>query len=309
MKFYIIKRLLFLVPMIFIVTFIVFMITSSSGEHQALVLLKAQGLEIVSDEQIAKTVIEYGFDRPVVIRYFEWLGNAFMLNFGTSYVTKRHVSEVVLEAFGYTLRLGLVSVVVSITFSLLIGILCAIWEGRPFDLITRIIMFILSSLPAYLMGILLMWFFSVHLRILPTSGVGTLQHYIMPVFALAASYIGFYSRVVRINMLESKNDKYTVFLKSCGISKGSIIRHELKNSLQTLVTAFTMAIIGMIAGTFVVENIFSWPGLGRLCITSIFSNDIPIIQAYVLIMTVFYCVFNIAADIVNAIINPRLRGE
>lgn len=309
MKYYIIKRLLFLIPMIFIVTFIVFLLTASSGEHQALVLLKAQGLELVSDELIAKTVKDYGFDRPVVIRYFEWLGNAFLMNFGTSYVTKRPVSDVVLNAFGYTLQLGLISVVVSITFSLALGILCAIWEGRPFDLVTRIIMFILSSLPAYLMGILLMWFFSVHLRILPTSGVGTFQHFIMPVFALAASYIGFYSRVVRTNMLESKNEKYTVFLKSCGISKGSIIRHELKNSLQTLVTAFTMAIIGMIAGTFVVENIFSWPGLGRLCITSIFSNDIPIIQAYVLIMTVFYCVFNIAADIVNAAINPRLRGE
>ena len=309
MKYYIIKRLLFLIPMIFAVTFIVFLITSSSPERQAVSVLKAQGVDEISDGLIQKVISEYGFDRAVVLRYFEWLGKAVTFDLGTSYVNKLPVSSLVFGAFGYTLSLGAIAVVVSLLFSVLFGILCAVWEGGVYDFITRIIMFILSALPAYLVGIIMMWFFSVHLRVLPTSGVGDIRYYIMPVFALAAPYIGFYSRVVRTNMLESMNDKYTVFLKSCGIKKSSVIRHELRNSLQTLVTAFTMAIIGMIAGTFVVENIFSWPGIGRLCVESIFSNDIPIIQAYVLLMAVFYCLFNIGADILNAVINPRLRGN
>ena len=309
MKSYILKRILFLLPMIIIVTFLVFLLTSHSPEHQALVLLKAQGVDHFTQDLIDKTIVDYGFDRPVVIRYVNWLLNALRLDFGNSYILKKPVIEVVASAFRYTLVLGLITAAISLVFSLLLGVLCALSEGGFFDLGTRLFMFVLAALPAYLLGIILMWVFSVRLRILPTSGAGTVKHLVMPVIALGAPYVGFYTRVVRTNMLASMNEQYVSFLKSCGISRGKIIRHELRNSLQTFITAYTIAIIQMIAGTFIVETIFSWPGLGRLCIDSIFGNDIPVIQAYVLMMAVFYCLFNIASDILNAFMNPRLRGE
>lgn len=309
MRQYICKRLMFLFPMILVVTFIVFLLTASSPEHQAIVLLKAQGVDTLNETLIQETVVKYGFDRNVVLRYAEWLIRACRLDFGNSYITRTPVTEVILLAFRYTLRLGLVAAAVSLVFSILLGVSCALFEGSAYDLTTRLIMFVLSALPAYLVGILLMWVFSVRLRMLPTSGAGSPANYVMPVIALGAPYIGFYTRVVRTNMLENMHERYTDFLRSCGASPAVIIRHVLRNSLQTFVTAYTIAVISMIAGTFIVEVIFSWPGLGRLCIQSIFGNDIPVIQAYVLMMAVFYCLFNIVADILNACINPRLREE
>ncbi|MEL3909388.1 MAG: ABC transporter permease subunit [Treponemataceae bacterium] len=196
---------------------------------------------------------------------------------------------------------------VTIIFSFTLGILCVIFEGRFIDKAIRFIMFFLSAIPSYLIGVVLIWFLSVKFTALPTCGAGTSKHYILPTISMAIGYCGFYFRMIRNSMLENINKNYVIFLRSCGVSERKIIKHILKNSLQTVITTFFMAIPAMIAGTVVIENIFAWPGLGRLCVSAIFNRDLPIIQAYTLLIAVFYCVFNVFADILNVLINPKLR--
>lgn len=307
MRDYIIKRLLFLIPMFFIVSFCAFVLINASAKEPAMIILEAQGVPTITQELINETNAKYGFDRPFVVRYLDWLENAVKFEFGNSFVTKKDVSKTILTAFVYTLQLALATTVTTIVFSLILGVFCVIWEGRKFDKITRAVMFVISAMPSYWIGTLSVWLFSVKLTWLPTSGVGNLKSFILPTLVMSISYCGFYFRMIRNSMLENTNENYVYFCRSCGVGEKKIIKHILRNSLQTVISAFSMAIPGMVAGTVVIENVFAWPGLGRLCVSAIYSRDIPIIQAYVLLLALFYCTFNILADIINAAVNPKLR--
>ncbi len=307
MKSYILKRILFLIPMFFMVSFLAFMLINISAKRPAEIILEAQGVPDITEELIEKTNEDYGFNRPLLVRYGDWLSDAVHLDFGKSLIDKKDVSKTILKAFGYTLKLSGAVIIVTLIFSLILGVTCAVFEGSLFDKATRAIMFSLSSVPTYLVGIICMWFFAVKLGVLPTSGIGDYRNFIMPTFAMSIRYIGFYFRLIRNSMLENVNENYINFLRSSGVREFKRVGHVLRNSLQTAIASFSMAIPGMIAGTVVIESVFAWPGLGRLCVSAIFARDIPIIQAYILLMAVFYCVFNIGADILNAFINPKLR--
>lgn len=309
MLMYIIKRLLFLIPMAFIVSFIAFFMINASTDNLATTVLEAQGIPRINQELIDITNKEYGFDKPLLVRYKTWLQKAVRFDFGKSFVSKSDVSETIKIAFLYTLQIALAVAVVTVIFSLILGVLCVVFEGRFVDRSIRLIMFFMSAIPSYLIGTISIWYFSVKLPIFPTSGAGTFSHYVLPTTAMALGYCGFYFRMIRNSMLENIHKNYVSFLKSSGVKERKILKHILKNSLQTVITAFSMAIPAMIAGTVVIENVFSWPGIGRLCVSAIFNRDIPIIQAYILLIAVFYCVFNVLSDIVNILVNPKLRRE
>jgi len=293
--------------MFFIVSFCAFALINLSTDKPAVVVLEAQGVPLITDELIEHTNAEYGFDKPFLVRYWNWLKNAAKFEFGESYVSQKDVSESVFTAFRYTFQLAIATTITTVLFSLILGVLCAIWEGRAFDRLTRFIMFIISAMPAYWIGILCVWLFSVKTRLLPTSGVGSFKNFILPTFVMSIGYCGFYFRMIRNSMLDNINENYVYFFRANGVREQKITRHILGNSFQTVITAFSMAIPGMVAGTVVIENVFAWPGLGRLCVTAVFSRDIPIIEAYILLIALFYCFFNILSDVINAVVNPRMR--
>ena len=161
-----------------------------------------------------------------------------------------------------------------------------------------------------MLGLLLMWLVSVKLGLLPTNGSGTFRHLILPAFTVALSYISTYIRLIRNNMLENMKQDYVLYANVRGLPQQSIwVKHVLKNSMHTCIVAMGMSIPQMIAGTIVVENVFSWPGLGTLCISSIFNRDLPVIQAYVLFIGVLFVVFNLVFDILQTVSDPRLRRE
>lgn len=307
MREYIVRRLLFLIPTFFIVSFLAFVLINASTEDPAVIVLEAQGVPRITQELIDQVNEAYGFNQPFFLRYLDWLADALRLDFGKSFVTNNDVSQTIRTAFSYTLQLAGTTTVMTFIFSVLLGTLCAIWEGRWFDRATRGIMFVLSSMPAYLIGTIFAWLFAVKLEWLPTSGAASLRSFILPTVVMSIGYCGLFFRMIRNSMLENMNENYVSFFRSCGVREKKVIRHILRNSMHTMLTAFSMAIPAMIAGTVVIENVFAWPGLGRLCVEAVFSRDVPIIQTYVLLIALFYCVFNILSDIVNAFINPKLR--
>ena len=209
-----------------------------------------------------------------------------------------------------TLQLAGVSFVMVLVLSIPIGVLCAVYKDGVFDRIMRAIVFMTTAMPAYWVGLLLIWLVSIKLDLLPTSGSGSFKHLILPSFKVSLSYISTYIRLIRNNMLENMKQDYVLYANVRGIPNRQILlKHILKNSMHTCIVAIGMSIPQLISGTIVVENVFAWPGLGTLCISSIFNRDYPVIQTYVLLIGVLFVGFNLLFDILQTISDPRLRKE
>ncbi|MDR2803722.1 MAG: ABC transporter permease, partial [Treponema sp.] len=290
-----------------LISFISFALLNLSSKDVAVSLINASGIYRMSEELLVKTRLELGLDKPFLTRYWKWLKNCASFDFGDSYVYKKPVMDIIGPGFINTLQLAMAGIGLIIPLSLILGILCAKFEGSFFDRMIRCLMFLLNAMPAYWIGALLIWGIAVKLNLLPTSGKEGPASFVLPVIVLSLSHFSYYLRLIRADMLQNSHEDYIRYGRACGLKEQVLARHSLKNSLQTALSAFFLGIPGLLAGTVVVENVFAWPGIGRICVTAIFSQDIPVIQAYILILALCFTGFNLFADVINAAINPRLR--
>lgn len=311
MKSYIIKRLLAMIPLLIGISFICFVFINLIPSDPAEVALRINQTPVVTEEAIEQMRIELGLNDPFLIRYVKWVGNCMKLDFGRSYTNPaRTVIGEISRCLPATLQLATMSLAIVILLSLPIGFFSAVYKDSWFDYLIRGIVFVTTAMPAYWVGLLMIWWVSIKLDLLPTSGSGTIQHLILPAFTVALTYISTYIRLIRNNMLENMKEDYVLYANVRGLKQKSILmKHVLKNSLQSCVTAIGMSIPQLISGTIVVENVFAWPGIGKLCIASIFNRDYPVIQAYVLMMGVLFVFSNFAVDILQYIADPRLRKD
>lgn len=308
MKNYIFKRILIALPMMLAVSFIAFVLINLIPADPAEVALRVNEV-IPTEEAIAGMREELGLNRPYFHRYFSWLWDVLHLELGHSYVNKdRRVMDEIARNLPATLRLASASLLIVIGVSIPVGILCAVFKDSVFDRIIRIGIFITTAMPNYWVGILLIWFFAVKLKLLPTGGNKEAGAIILPAITLSLTYISTYVRLIRTNILENMTENYVFYARVRGLKeKRIILKHVLRNSLQSSITALGMSVVQLMAGTVVVENIFSWPGIGRLCISAIFNRDYPIIQAYILMMGILFIFCNLMVDIVHHHLDPRLR--
>ena len=309
MKNYVIMRLLATVPLLLGISFLCFVFINLIPSDPAEVALRIRQTPVITEELIAQTRAELGLDQPFLVRYFQWLWDCLHFDLGVSYTNPaRTVLGEIGRCLPATLELAGLSLVYVIVLSLPIGFLSAVYKDTWFDRIMRGFVFATTAMPVYWVGLLLIWLISIRLDLLPTSGYGSFAHLILPAFTVALSYISTYIRLIRNNMLENMREDYVLYAQARGLKQRAIlVRHILKNSLQSCVTAIGMSIPQLIAGTIVVENVFAWPGVGRLCIASIFNRDYPVIQAYVLLVGVLFVFFNLAFDILQHAADPRLR--
>ena len=308
MKKYIGKRLISLLPILLGITFLAFVIINLSPSNPAEVALRVNNI-VATEEAIASKTIELGLDKPFIERYFLWVINSLKGDFGTSYVNRKDVLGLFGQALPNTLKLAFVALLITIVFSVVVGVLCAIYEGSIGDKITRALVFLGTAMPSFWIGILLIWMFSVKMKIFPTSGMTASNAVVLPSITLSLGYISTYVRLIRNNMVQNKHENYVYYARIRGLKESTIIKHIFKNSLQTSITALGMSIPKLIAGTVIVENIFAWPGVGRLCVTAIYNRDFPIIQAYILLMAIMFVVCNLLVDVASASIDPRMRKE
>lgn len=307
MKKYIIKRILMVIPMIFIITFIAFCLINLIPSDPAEVSLRVNDIT-PTEEDILAVREALGLNKPFMFRYFSWLWKSLHLDFGISYInTNRQVYDEIARSLPVTLRLAGVSLVMIIGLSIPIGIFCAVKKNSFFDRIIRMIVFVGTAIPDYWLSLLLISVFALKLNLFPISGADTMKGYILPAFALSMSYISTYIRLIRNNMIETLGEDYIYYLKVRGIKESLIVyKHALKNSIHSSLNALGMSIVKLIAGTFIIENIFVLPGLGRLCVSAIFNRDYPVIQAYILLMGILFVICNLLVDIVSCLIDPRL---
>ncbi len=308
MRTYVLKRLAGLAPILLGISFLAFLLINITPSDPAEVALRVNEITPTA-EAVEEMRKELGLDQPFFLRYAQWLTGAFQGEFGNSYVNKKPVLQELLLALPATLALASLSLCLMLVLSLTIGVWCAMHEGSLGDRLTRAFVFISTAMPSFWLGLLLIWFFSVYLDLFPTSGMDGLQSLILPAVTLSLSYIATYVRLIRNSMIEKRQENYVQYARARGLKERTVIRHILKNSLQGSLTALGMSIPKLIAGTVIVENIFAWPGVGRLCVTAIFNRDYPVIQGYILMMAVLFVFCNLLVDIASAWLDPRLREE
>jgi len=305
---YIIKRLFLAIPMLLAISFISFSLTTLIPSDPAEVALRVNEI-IPTEEAIEQMREELGLNDPFLVRYANWLIDLAHLDLGNSYTNNnRTVVGEIFRSLRTTLTLAFFAFVIVIVVSIPIGVLSAVFKDSFFDKIVRIFIFIATAMPNYWMGLLLVWYFALELRWLPTSGATTLQHFILPAVTLSLNYIAMYVRLIRNSMLDKMKDDFVFYARVRGIKEINIVlKHLLRNSLQTSINALGISLVLLVAGTFVIENIFALPGIGRLCISSIFNRDYPMIQAYVLFIGTLFVFVNLFVDIIQVYLDPRMK--
>ena len=308
MRDYILKRLATVIPILIGISFLSFALISLSPSNPAEVALRVN--EIVPTEEAVRAMEEQlGTNKPYIERYVTWLTDSLQGDFGNSYVNNKPVATLIGQAIPNTIKLALLALLITIVFSVLVGILCAVYEWSFGDKLARALVFVGTAMPSFWVGLLLIWIFSVKLNLFPTSGMERPSSIVLPAITLALSYISTYVRLIRNNMVQNKHENYVYYARIRGLKETTIIKHIFKNSLQSSLTALGMSIPKLIAGTVIVENIFAWPGVGRVCVDAIFNRDFPVIQAYILLMAVLFVICNLLVDILSVAIDPRMRKE
>ncbi|WP_100399163.1 nickel ABC transporter permease [Bacillus sp. FJAT-44742] len=304
---FVIRRLVIMIPVLAGVSLITFFLLQLVPGNPAETYLRLSNIP-PTDEAIARVQRELGLDRPLAVQYIHWLGQALQLNFGYSFVTQRPVLEEVLYYFPATIVLTFASVVMTVVFSIPVGILSAIFRNRLIDKVMRFSAIAGNSMPSFWLGFLLMYFFSLKLNLFPASGTGSLAHIFLPTMTLAIPYIAIYSRLLRTSFLESKDQPFVIYSKARGIKPHVIYgKHILRHALLPCVTIFGISIGYMLSGTIIVESVFSWPGIGRYFVSAILNRDYPVIQFSVMFMAITFMLINLLVDIIYAYLEPRIR--
>ena len=251
----------------------------------------------------------YGLDRPVLTQFFDWVGRALTGDLGESYFFKARVSSLIAERMPVTLTLGLTGLVIALVVSLPLGILAAVRENTALDRFVQLVALLGQAMPSFWLGLILMITLGLQLGWLPISGTGSWQHFVMPGIVLAFSAIPALTRLTRAGMIQAMGSDYIRTARAKGLSRASILlKHALRNAAIPVVAIAAVQLGVRLGGSIVIEQVFALHGGGYLAWESIGKNDFPIIQAVVLVLAVIYVGLTLAADLLNAVLDPRLRG-
>lgn len=292
--------------LLFLTTFIPFFLLTLLSSNPAEVALRVQAITPTA-QNVAQKRHELGLDQPFFTRYFEWVTQALQGNFGTSYSTGKNVTSMILEAFPYTFFLTIVALFFIVVTCLLFVLLFVRSTNYWLEKSVRIVAFILNAIPSFWLGILLITFFSVKLNWFPTGGAQGSASVILPAITLSLVYSSTYIRLLRNDLVQTKQLPYVAYYQTRGFSQKKITKHLLKNSLRTSMVSIGVSFPKLVAGSVIIESVFAWPGLGFLCITAIHNRDLPVLQAYIVIMALFFIISSLAIDAINKRIDPRLR--
>lgn len=306
---YIAKRLLTLFPLVLGVSIIVFLLLRLGPNDPAMSYLRLSGIP-PTEQALVEARVELGLNDPLPVQYIDWLRKAVTFDFGRSYVTGAPVTEHLLHYLPNTLYLAGVSILLTLLLSVPLGMLAAVYKDRWPDHLSRILAYIGVSTPSFWLGFLLMIVFSVKLNWLPSMGIGGFSHVIMPALSIALMSMCVNMRLIRGSMLEQMNNRHVQYARLRGIpEKKIVIRHVFKNALIPVITALGMHMGEILGGAVVAEVVFSWPGVGRYAVSALYNRDFPVMQCFVLLMTVIFVLCNLAVDILYAAVDPRIRLE
>ena len=311
---YIVRRLLAAVPVLFGLTIIVFLIMAMIPGDPATAILGSYA----TPENVEKLNRDLGLDKSLPQQYFIWIGNLFQGDLGRSYTLNRPVLDEVMERFSATLILAGTSLILCSVFGLLAGIVSAVRQYGWADKIITLLVLIGISTPSFWLGLLLILVFAVNLRLFPASGMyaiygggdlpDLLHHLALPALTLSVVATGVIARLTRTAMLEVLRQDYIRTARAKGLSERKVIyKHAFKSALVGVVPVIGIQAGFVIGGAVYIETVFQWPGIGSMLVTAISTRDLLLVQGGVLVVAAAYVVFNLLADVVQTILDPRLR--
>lgn len=310
---YILKRILVAIPVLIGITIIDYALCSAAGSPLAM-MMSAR----TTAEALAQKELQLGLDQPVYIQYFIWIKQILQGNLGVSYKTYESVSGMIGSHIGPTLLLMGVSMIVSLIISLPAGIFSAVRQYSKGDYAVVGASFLFSSVPSFFLALLLIYVFTVVLKVLPSSGMFTLgtggdaldiaKHMVMPVLVLSVSLAGTNIRYFRSAMLEILQKDYLRTARAKGIGRFKVVnKHALRNALLTVITVIGTEIPMLFGGSIIVEQVFSWPGLGLMTMNAISGRDYPVIMGVCLFSAVVVLLGNLLTDVLYAVADPTIQ--
>jgi len=303
------RRLLLAIPTLLGASVIVFaMVHMAPGDPIAAVLPVD-----ASREQIEATKQAYGFDKPLPVQYLKWLGRVATGDLGRSIATRRAVALDVRDAFANSLVLAASSSLLAFGAGIALGLLAAFHQGRALDKAASAVAVVGVSVPHYWAGIILIIVFSVQLNWLPAMGasadggaVDYLRHMALPTIALALIPLGVITRVVRSAALDILAQEFVTALRAKGLARRRVFKHVVKNAAPQIFTVLGLQFGFQLGGSVLVESVFSWPGTGYLLNLAIFQRDIPVLQGVILVLATFFVLLNLAVDVLQTLVDPRI---
>lgn len=312
-----IKKVLQIVFSIFILSFVVFYM-GRLAPGDPLKAYYGESIERMSTEEKDLAKEKLGLDKPIYKQYLIWIENAFDGEFGISYKYKEDVTTVISDVFINTLILGGLSYILTFILSLLLGVFCAINENKLIDKIICMIGNVINSIPTFWIALVLILLFSINFSILPSSGaydigmehsiLGRIKHLILPLIVMISGHLWYYAYMIRNKLLEEIREDYILLAKMKGVSNmGILFKHCLRNIMPAFISIMAISIPHIIGGTYVVEKIFSYPGLGSLTFESAKYHDYNMLMVLCLITGVVVILANIIGDIISNKIDPRTK--
>lgn len=309
------SRLKILIPMLLIISIMSFALLELAPGDPA----DAYITPLMSYEEIENIKSNMGLDKPVYIRYLNWIKNTINGDLGISYINHVPVAEQVMEKFENTLVLMVTSLIVSIIVSIPMGVLFAVKKGSIISNVGAIINNIGVSIPSFWIGMILIGVFSVKLGMFPTAGMHSIgnnsfldlaKHLVLPVITISLYNTAIFTNYVEASVSQELKKQYVVTARAKGFSERVILfKHVLINSLTSIITILGMSIQRLVTGAFITEVVFGWPGMGRLMIDSIFSRDYPMIMAITMLSALFLILGNLISDILYILVNPKIKAN
>ncbi|BBK44814.1 peptide ABC transporter permease [Allostella vacuolata] len=300
---YSLKRLLLAALVVLTVSGITFIMTNAAIDPA-----KAIAGANATIEDIEALRRSFGFDRPLVIQYLDWLGNALTGNFGESYRLRTPVAELLLDRLPVTMTLGGCALLFALSLSIPLGVVAALKPNSPVDRLALSLSVLGQALPTFWFALMMIILFGIVLRWLPISGSGSWAHFVMPSIALGYYATPAFMRLTRAGMIEVLASDYIRTARAKGLRPATVLfKHALRNAVIPVVSLAAVQFGFMLGGSVVIETIFALHGVGFLAWESISRSDIPVVQAIVLLISLFYIFLTLLADLLNAYLDPRIR--
>jgi peptide/nickel transport system permease protein len=324
MLWYVIKRTILIIPTFIGITLVIFLVVhlAPGDPIKGMIGEMSSKLSPEAYELFKKT---YGLDKPILERYIVWLGNFLTFNFGNSFQYGNGVGELILDRLPVTITINIFANLIVLIFGVTIGVLAGMYRGKLFDKVSSVVLFGLYSLFEPWVALMLILVFSINLGIFPIGGftsinfdqmnffekvADVMNHIALPVIVLSYAGIAFVAKIVRTSVIEVSNQEYVKFSRALGVDEKTIRRHYiLRNSLIPVITIFSTVLPSLIAGSVIIEKIFSLPGIGQLFYSAVFSRDYPVVMGLSAISALLTLISLLIADLLYAVVDPRIRYE
>ena len=303
---YIFKRLIMLIPVLLVSSFLIYWAMSLTGGDPALMLAGDKA----TPEQVEQIREELGLNDPFPVRYANYMKGMLTGDMGKSYVTKKDVFQTFMEKLPNTLALGGAAVLIAVVVSLPLGIYTAIHQNTWKDTAGMVFALFGTSMPNFWLGLMLIIIFALKLGLLPSGGKSGFSSIILPAVTVGFGLAALITRTTRSSMLDVLRQDYMTTARAKGCPEKRVIyTHGLKNALIPIITAIGLQMSLVITGSVLAETVFSWPGIGRLVYDSISKRDTPMVTGAIIMCSILMCIINLAVDLVYAFFDPRIKAQ